>query len=335
MAFYFILRFIPIWLRKRFKSMIVCSTIKIDADKFLVFVLVMGFMTGILVAEIIIYFNLLSSLNNVIRGIMGFVIGFILVETFFYLWINLSIDSKTRQVEEILPDVLQLMSSNIRAGLTTDKALILSGRPEFGPLAEEIKRVGRETMMGRDLASALMDTTKRIRSDHLTRTMELIVSSIQSGGELADLLDQTASDLRDQQLIHKEISAGVLMYVIFIFIAIGIGAPALFVVSTFLVKLLAININTISSQMPSELTSQSTISLSGIDEGFINFIEKYAYISLMVSSIFGGIIMSLIRTGNAKGGVKYIVILIVISFGIYFVGSYIMNSTFAGMLISR
>ncbi|RLI92833.1 MAG: hypothetical protein DRO92_04825, partial [Candidatus Altiarchaeales archaeon] len=260
---------------------------------------------------------------------------FILVETFFYLWINLSIDSKTRQVEEILPDVLQLMSSNIRAGLTTDKALILSGRPEFGPLAEEIKRVGRETMMGRDLASALMDTTKRIRSDHLTRTMELIVSSIQSGGELADLLDQTASDLRDQQLIHKEISAGVLMYVIFIFIAIGIGAPALFVVSTFLVKLLAININTISSQMPSELTSQSTISLNGIDEGFINFIEKYAYISLMVSSIFGGIIMSLIRTGNAKGGVKYIVILIVISFGIYFVGSYIMNSTFAGMLISR
>jgi len=44
---------------------------------------------------------------------------------------------------------------------------------------------------------------QRIKSDNLSKTLDLIVSSIKSGGKLADLLDQTAGDLRDQQIIQK------------------------------------------------------------------------------------------------------------------------------------
>ena len=156
----------------------------------------------------------------------------------FYFAILLSIDSKAKFVESVLPDALQLMSSNIRAGLTTDKALLMAARPEFGPFAEEIRRVGKETMTGTTLADALMKINLRIKSDNLAKTLDLIVNSIKSGGKLADLLDQTSTDLRDQQIIQKEITASVLLYAIFVFIAIGMGAPLLFSMSSVGVKIL-------------------------------------------------------------------------------------------------
>jgi len=326
-----LLMVVPKGVKTKFGSMLVCSTIKVDVEKLLSFMILIGLLSGVLVAELFIYFNLLGAMQDLIKGLLGFAIGFLVIEALCYMFISMSVNSKTKQVEEALPDALQLMSSNIRAGLTTDKALILAARPEFGPLAGEIKRVGRETMMGRELAAALMDITKRIKSDHLTRTMELIVSSIQSGGELADLLDQTACDLRDQQLIQKEISAGVLMYVIFIFIAIGVGAPGLFAVSGFLVKMLVSNINIISSQMPAELSAQATISITevGVTSEFIN---RYSLIALTVSSLFGGIIMGLIQTGKTMEGIKYIPILLLVSMGIYSIGNYLMNTIFGGMM---
>ncbi len=323
---------IPKGLSKKFKLLMIQSTIKVEVEKFLGIMVLAGLIGGIIGTQVIFLLNFLESLGDLLRIILGFAAGFAAIELFFYIMILLSIDSKTKKVEEALPDVLQLMSSNIRAGLTTDKALILSGRPEFGPLAEEIKRVGRETMMGRELASALMGTTTRIKSEHLARTMELIVNSIQSGGELGDLLDQTASDLRDQQLIQKEISAGVLMYVIFIFIAIGIGAPALFAVSGFLVELLSTNINAITEQMPAGMDSGGSISLKGFPPGFIEFIEMYSYLALAISSILGGITMALIRSGKAKDGVKYIIILMPVALIVFFIGSYIIDTIFGGMM---
>lgn len=333
MAFYsLVLRVLPKELRKKFKEMVVCSTVKIDSDKLLAFSIFSGIFFGILMGAGFLYFELLLDLSRIVSFVAGFITGFLLIEFLVYVLLSMAVDSKTDQVEESLPEALQLMSSNIRAGLTTDKALLLSARPEFGPLATEIKRVGRETMMGRNLASALMDITKRTKSDHLNRTMELIVSSIESGGELADLLDQTANDLRDQQLIQKEISAGVLMYVIFIFIAIGIGAPALFSVSTFLVDMLASNINAITSQMPSDVASRGTISLSGFEEGFISFIKMYSIISLVVSSFLGGLTMGLIRTGKIKEGVKYVPLLLLVSLGIFFLGTFAMDAIFGSMI---
>lgn len=325
MSFYYhIVRIFPRKFRKSFQQAIRYSSIKLDSDDFLGFIVMFGLVAGLFLGLLMESFGILSLL-------FGFTLSFALVEMFFYLMITFSIDAKTKEVEDILPDALQLMSSNVRAGLTTDKALLLAARPEFGSFGEEIRRVGRETMTGRDLASALMDTTNRIKSDHLSRTMDLIVNSIRSGGELADLLDQTSMDLRDQQMIQKEISAGVLMYVIFIFIAIALGAPALFAISSFLVEILSKNIEMISSQMPPEAASSSVISLTGVsvDPGFVDF---FSTVSIVISCVFGSVIMGLIRSGKGKDGVKYLPMLLVVSLPLFYAIKYILSSLLGGMI---
>jgi len=317
-------RIIPSKLRKRIRREILCSTIKIDPEKLIGALILWGIIISLLIS--VILYQLLE-----INHIIGFFIGLTAVFLLSYIWIMFSIDAKTKQVEEVLPDALQLMSSNIRAGLTTDKALLLAARPEFGPLAEEIKRVGRETIIGRSLESALMDMCNRVKSENLQRTVELIVNSLRSGGKLADLLDQTANDIRDQQLIQREISAGVLMYVIFIFIAIGIGAPMLFAVSSFLVEMLTTNISRISSGLPPEVVSGMPISIqvSSISSGFI---RMYSLLALSLTSILGGMTMAVIRTGKVRDGFRYIVILLPLSIVIYYLISIVMVQLFGGMI---
>jgi archaellum biogenesis protein FlaJ (TadC family) len=319
-----VVRLLPKKMRQQFSELINYSTIQSDPDDFLGFIIVFGLIFACVCAYIV-------SLLKLAHPVIGFFGSFLAIELIFYLFVSFSVDSKTRTVEEVLPDALQLMSSNIRAGLTTDKALLLAARPEFGPLSDELRRVGRETMTGRNFAFALSKTTKRIKSESLNRTIDLIVNSMKSGGKLADLLDQTANDLRDQEMVKKEISASVLMYVIFIFVAIAFGAPLLFAMSSFLVKMLTQNMEIITQGMPVGEMAGAPISLTStnLDPEFINM---FALLSLGVSSLFGSIIMGLILKGDNKSGLKYLPLLLLISVGLFLIGSYVMNAIFGGMM---
>jgi hypothetical protein len=264
-----------------------------------------------------------------------FFIIFLVFEVFIYIWVSLSGNSKGGIVDEALPDALQLMSSNIRAGLTTDKALLMAARPEFGPLEEEIRRIGKETMAGKNLVDSLQKTNEHIKSKDLERTIELIVYSITSGGQLADLLDQTADDIRDQQMLRKEIAASVLMYVIFIFIAITIGAPTLFALSSFLVQMLTENMSMIAEQMPSDFGAAGAALPISINESSIGpeFILTFSLLSLIASCFFGSMVIGLILKGEEKEGLKFLPIMAVVALCIFYIAKYALNSVLGGMLV--
>jgi len=317
----------PKTIRLKARQQIRYSSLQIDPEKFLGFALVMGLLVGYVVASAAAHYKLLSL------GV-AYAVSFTLVEVVFYVWIILSADSKAKFVEEVLPDALQLMSSNIRAGLTTDKAFLRAARPEFGPLEQEIRRVGKETMTGKTLAESLEKIKDHIRSQNLNRAVDLINQSMKSGGKLADLLDETAEDLRSQQIVQREITASVLMYAMFIFIAIGIGAPALFAMSSFLVNILTQNIAMITKEMPANAGDMQKALPIAITEVKISadFIKTYAVLSLMASSFFGSLVIGLILNGEETQGFKYFPLLAAVSIGLFFIGSYVLQITLGGMM---
>jgi len=69
-----------------------------------------------------------------------------------YVFLDLRIYRLTRQLEEVLPDFLQLASANISAGMPIDRALWFAVRPNFGVLAKEIEEVAKTTLTGEELA---------------------------------------------------------------------------------------------------------------------------------------------------------------------------------------
>ncbi len=124
----------------------------------------------------------------------------------------LAVDKRTKFVEMILPDALQIIAANIRSGFIPSRAILLSARKEFGPLTEAIRNVGKEMMTGKSLQDALNEFTKTIKSDILERTVVLLKKGTVSGGQLVSLFDETAKDMRRRETINKEVKANILMY---------------------------------------------------------------------------------------------------------------------------
>jgi flagellar protein FlaJ len=314
-------KFYPKNIREQYAKLLLYANIKIHPSLFIGFVLFFGLGLALAIA-----FYIATFFNAPL--VLTFIGLFFLFQVSVYMYLMLQVDAKARFVEEILPDVLQLMSSNLRAGLTTDRALLLSSRPEFGPFQEEINIVGKEITMGKTVKEAFLNIPNRIKSDKLLKTILLIVSGIESGGELASLLEQTADNLRKQKFVEEKIKSSIMMYIIFIFAAIGIGAPLLFGLSSFLVEVLTKNIA--SMDIPTTGVGAMPMSFSKVSIS-AKFVMSYAITSLIGTSVLGSFILGLISNGKESRGIRYIPMLIIVSLSVFFLARLAIKSMIGGL----
>ena len=169
--------------------------------------------------------------------------------------------------------------------------------------------------------------TKRIKSDKILKTITVINSGIKSGGNLAVLLEQTATNMRERIFVEKKAQSNVLMYVIFIFFAITVGAPALFSLSTILVEVLT----RILSGLPELETSVNLpFALTSINIS-VTFVMYFAIIFLIAIDTISALLIGLISKGEEKAGLKYIVPLISASLIVFFIVRIILLRYFGGI----
>ncbi len=241
-----------------------------------------------------------------------------LLALIYCLLLDIKIYHRTKQIEEVLPDFLQLASANISAGMPIDRALWFAVRPKFGVLAVEIEEIAKATIAGEDLDKALINFSRKYDSKILKESISLIVAGIRAGGELSVLLNKISLNIQETKLMRKEISANVTTYVIFIGIATIVAAPILFALSTELLGVVK------------EITTQVEFDSGGVGRGFFSFdfsgesISKedfmtFAIIIISISSFFSAAIISTIQRGNIKDGLKTIPFFIGIGLIIYFV----------------
>ncbi|MDO8634534.1 MAG: type II secretion system F family protein, partial [archaeon] len=252
-------------------------------------------------------------------------------------WLNLAADSKGKYVEKILPDALQLVASNVKAGLTTERALLVSAREEFGPLEVELRRAAGKIIGGIPVAEALTGIPAKIKSRLVESTIWLIAEGIERGGEIGDLLIELADDIREQASIKEEISANISMYILLIFFASAFGAPVLFGVSTFIVQILttqAASIPTVTGVSSQQFGNSAVI--QGFTQGgpkiSFDFVLFFATVSLFATSVFAAMTIGVINTGSEKGGAKYMPIILLIAFSLFFIVRAALESFFANLI---
>jgi flagellar protein FlaJ len=191
-------------------------------------------------------------------------------------------------------------------------------------MESEIKNVAKKVISGIPVESALRDITKKIKSKMLERTFKLITEGLEKGGELASLLDQLADDIVNTNVLKKEVAAQVGMYAIFIFFAAGIGAPLLYSVSTTLIQSM-VKISSMTNLQPVPQTQVGTIQLKKIEID-VNMLIIYELSALAVTSLFGGMLIGLLKEGTEKAGIKIVPILLVLNFVIFFVTTKVLTS---------
>jgi Flp pilus assembly protein TadB len=265
----------------------------------------------------VVAFALFFIFLNWIIAIISLIVVFALVLLIAYILLMLEADKRGKEAENSLPDALQLMATNLRAGLTTDKAFLVSAREEFGILNIEFKKVARDIATGKDLTNALLEMSKRIKSNTVGRTVDLIIFGITSGGELAPLLEESASSLRQQLLTAKQIHASVLMYTIFIIAAVGFISPLLFSLSTILTEIMASTLGSLEA-VPAEVANRVPLAVSHMLIS-TTFVRIFAIALLIVSGVLSSFVLGLINSGEEKDGLKYIPILIICGLLVFFV----------------
>ena len=251
----------------------------------------------------------------------GFVGILFILWVLLYIVIDLRIFKRRLEIEEILPDFLQLTSANIKAGMTVDRALWYAVRPNFGVLAKEIESVAKETMGGEDLTSALRKFAEKYDSQVLQRSVSLIIEGIESGGEIGDLLIKVAENIEDQKIMKKEMAANVTTYVIFITFSSIIAAPFLFALSGALIQVMQSIAASLAATGASGATSTIGISFGGTGIEPSDF-RIFAIVSLCISATMSAMVISMIKKGSVKEGANNIPVFLVVSLTLYFIANF-------------
>lgn len=236
----------------------------------------------------------------------------------FLIFLNFKIYTRTKEIEKVLPDFLQLASANIRAGMSIDKALWFSIRPRFGILAKEIEIVAKKTMAGEDLEDALRDFASKYDSPTLERTVNLLVEGLDAGGEIGNLLNRIANNIQENQLTRKDMAQDVSAYAIFITFATLIAAPLLFALSY---EILAV-VQNLSGGLNLDESAAAALPIKFSTSG-INLADfrLFVVINLIITATLSSFLIATIQKGDAMAGLKSIPINVSVAIAVFFVFS--------------
>jgi Flp pilus assembly protein TadB len=288
-----------------------------------IYLLVNGFINGI---------NTLTVLTFALGiwiGVFPLAIALSWASYLFYL--DMKIYQRTREVEKVFPDFLQLASSNISAGMPIDQAMWYAVRPNFGVLVKEIEIVAKNTIAGKDLSESLIQFADKYDSKVIRRSINLLLVGLQAGGELAELLNKVALNIEESRIIKKDMAANVTTYVIFITFASIVAAPALLGLSTQLLEVITRITASVGAEVPQSSTGFITFSFSSEGMSVKNF-KIFSYVMLIISSIFAAGIVNVIQKGSARDGIAKYPTFIMISVVIYTSANIIMSNLFSTLI---
>ncbi len=114
---------------------------------------------------------------------------------------------RSRAFEAQLPEILDLLSSSLKAGHGFQHALQNLANDIGDPAGSEFRRVIAEVHLGRTLESALADLGERIRSEDLVFVLDAITVQRQVGGSLAELFELVAETVRSREQFRRKLRA--------------------------------------------------------------------------------------------------------------------------------
>ncbi len=255
---------------------------------------------------------------------------FALIAISGYVALLLMADKRREKIEQALPDFLTLSAANVRAGMTIDQAMWYAAKPEFGLLSDEVAIVAKQAFGGVPFSQALDGFASRTNSRSVRRMVALVKQGLASGGQIAEILERTSEDTRNMQIIKKDISASLLMYIIFIVFAAGIGTPFLFAVSSKLITIL----EHVFSQIPD--TSQIAVggaSLIKFSKPAVTSSQFFLFVvaSMILTAGFSSMMIGVIQRGAKREGVKYLPFIIASGLLIFFIISTVLDGFIKGI----
>lgn len=139
--------------------------------------------------------------GSIIVGIVFLVIGFFIPP--YYL--RFRAGRRRKAFDDALPEVLQLISGALSAGLSLAQAVDTVVREGPEPIASEFKRVLVEARIGMSLEDAFDGVASRFQSKDFAWSVMAIRIQRQVGGNLAELLNTVAATMRERAYLRRQV----------------------------------------------------------------------------------------------------------------------------------
>lgn len=102
-------------------------------------------------------------------------------------------------ISQAMPDALDLMARSMQAGHAFTSALQVAAKEASPPLSHELRTVFEEINFGISTAHALQALAARVASDDVRYFVVAVIIQSETGGNLADILKNTAQLIRERQ----------------------------------------------------------------------------------------------------------------------------------------
>lgn len=168
------------------------ADIPLKSEEYIIMTAGASLLTGVLVALIMM---------NILLGLLS--ASFVILMS--AVWINMAKIRRLDKFNSQLGDSLMIMSNSLRAGFSFIQAMDMIRKELPDPIAKEFGRTFQEMTLGTPTEEALENMSKRVGSIDLDLIVTAVMIQRQVGGNLAEILDNIATTIRERIRINGEI----------------------------------------------------------------------------------------------------------------------------------
>ncbi|MFO0685742.1 MAG: type II secretion system F family protein [Sandaracinus sp.] len=114
-----------------------------------------------------------------------------------YFYLQNQHDDRLRKLEDLLDSWLLMLANALKASPSLGEAISNSAKLIRPPFSEEIDLVLKEMKLGTPLDQAVLNMSRRINSRVISSSLATILVGRQTGGDLPNILETSASTLRE------------------------------------------------------------------------------------------------------------------------------------------
>lgn len=115
------------------------------------------------------------------------------------------IKKRVKYLNDQLGDAIILISNSLKAGYSFFQSIDTVSKEMTGPISEEFILLQKEINLGLNTDKALENMAERVMSDDLELVVTAVMIQRQVGGNLAEVLDNISSTIRDRVRIKNDI----------------------------------------------------------------------------------------------------------------------------------
>ena len=171
----------------------------LNSEQFLGFSFVVGFLLAVVVGDVMTLAN-----KDTMRFVSVSLITMLMGMFIHYLFLEKNISDRRNILRRELPDVLDLLTVSVEAGLGFDSALVKLSEKMKGPMVDEFTRMLQEIRIGVARRDALRSLAARCNVQDISLFTSALIQADQLGVSVSNVLRVQSLDTREKRKQRAE-----------------------------------------------------------------------------------------------------------------------------------